>query len=173
MVVQSHYPFDERVRREAECLERNGIAVDVICLRGPNETKQERFGQIVAYRVLRGSRKESITAYLSLSCRFALAAFLKIQKLSLSNRYSLVQVHNMPDFMVFVGIIHKIMGKPVVLDLHDLSPELFGSKWGDHKRSLLISTVRLLEKLSCGFANHLIITSHGLRKHLISRGIRP
>ena len=32
MVVFSSYPFDPRVRREAEALAAKGISVDVICL---------------------------------------------------------------------------------------------------------------------------------------------
>jgi glycosyltransferase involved in cell wall biosynthesis len=96
-----------------------------------------------------------------------------LQSLSLKNKYKLLQVHNMPDYLVFVGLFHKVAGIPIVLDLHDLMVELFESKWNRWQAQILGPVVRIAEKLSCRFANQLITTSDGFRQRLIERGVPP
>lgn len=173
MIVLSRYPNDERVRREAEALEREGIGTDVICLRGEGETPLETFGLVTAHRVASQSSKETLGQYLWLSSKFSVACFVKLQRLAMKQRYDVIQVHNMPDFLVFIPLLQRLIGRRVVLDLHDLSVELFGSKWTGRKASMLVPIVAMVEKLSCAFANRLITTSHGFEERLIQRGIRP
>jgi len=170
MVVLSLYPQDERVRRQAEALEREGIAVDVICLRGDGQSKTERLGLVTTYRVIRESSKDDIIRYLYHSLVFMLAASMRMIGLSFKKKYALVQAHNMPDFLIFTGLFHKILGRPVVLVLHDLSVELFMSKWAGWKSKILIPCVKLAEKLSCRFADHLITASTGFCDLLAKRG---
>ncbi|MQY78711.1 MAG: glycosyltransferase, partial [Bacteroidetes bacterium] len=170
MIVLSFYPADPRVRREAETLERQGISVDVICMRGPDEKKVEEIGRIKVYRVIKGSNKENMVKYLLLSTKFMIISFAVLCYLSFKKRYKLIQAHNMPDYLIFTGIIHKIIGVPLILDLHDLTVELFETKWGRHKR-ILNSLVKFAEKISCGFANEIITTSTGFKERLIERGI--
>jgi hypothetical protein len=43
---------------------------------------------------------------------------------SLTWRYNLVHVHNMPDVLVFEAFIPRVCGARVILDLHDPMPEL-------------------------------------------------
>lgn len=171
MIVQSLYPQDERVRRQAEALELNGVGVDVICMQGAKQGKEEDLGLVRAYRILPEGPKESLSQYIRLSLRFALAAFWKLQRLASKRRYELVQVHNMPDFLVFAGMLQKMMGRPLVLDLHDLSVELFASRWSARKSRLLLPLVRAAERISCAFADRLITTSHGFRDSLVQRGM--
>lgn len=171
MVVMSLYPNDERVRREATALERAGIAVDVICQRAADQTPMEQLGGVTAWRVTRQTTKENIGQYLWVSACFALAAFLKMQRLSLGRRYHAIQAHNMPDFLIFAGLLHKLAGTPLVLDLHDLSVELFRSKWSARKGRRLLPLVRAVERVSCALANRLITTSNGFKERLVSRGI--
>jgi glycosyltransferase involved in cell wall biosynthesis len=174
MVVFSYYPADPRVRREAEVLERAGHSVDVLCLRKNGETGFESFGSVAAYRVMSGSEnKESLLKYFALSSVFGLASLLKLAALSLKRRYALVQVHNMPDFLVFTAFFHKLRGVPVVLDLHDLTVELFESKTAGRPLKTLLGFVKAVERLSCAFADQLITTSAGFRNKLIERGVKP
>jgi glycosyltransferase involved in cell wall biosynthesis len=173
MVVLSHYPNDPRVRREAEALARNHIGVDIICMRGPGEERVTTWGPITAYRVLKSRNKESLLAYLLISVQFTLLSFLVLQRLSLRNKYQLVQVHNMPDYLVLACLWKKLRGIPVILDLHDLMVELFDARWSARKARILSPLVRFVEKWSCRFANHLITTSVGFRDCLTRRGVNP
>jgi glycosyltransferase involved in cell wall biosynthesis len=90
---------------------------------------------------------------------FFCSAFLKISFLHLKKRYDIVQVHNMPDFMVFVVLIPKMLGAKVILDLHDLMPELYMSKFGADDASLWIRFITRIERWSIAFA-HKVITVH-------------
>lgn len=174
MVVFSYFPADTRVLREAQALGRAGIAVDVICLKDKKETEVERFGNITAYRIMKGTAaKENVFKYFILSSLFGLLAFFKLIRLSFKNKYSLIQAHNMPDFLVFVGLFHKFAGIPIILDLHDLTVELFISKCKDKNIIVLLPLVRFLEGISCKFADVLITTSSGFRDSLIERGVPP
>ena len=173
MVVQSLYPNDVRVRRQAESLARTGVRVDIICLQGKEQPFESDYEGVTAYRVMPEASKESVAQYMWVALRFLMVAFAKLQSLSIKNHYELIQVHNMPDFLVFASLSHKLMGRPVVLDLHDLSVELMGSKWGGAKSKVLTPIIKAVEYLSCGLADRLITTSGGFRDRLIERGIRP
>jgi glycosyltransferase involved in cell wall biosynthesis len=173
MIVMSLYPNDERVRREAAALERAGIAVDVLCQRGAGQTEVEQFGKVTAYRVMNQATKENLAQYIWVSSRFAGAAFLKLQRLAAQHPYKVIQAHNMPDFLVFVGLFHRLLGRPVVLDLHDLSVELYKAKWNGRKATMLMPLVKMVERLSCCFASQLITTSDGFKDRLIRRGVAP
>lgn len=173
MVVMSDYPNDGRVRREAEALARAGITVDIFCLRGPQESRREEFGSITAYRILRERGKEGLGSYLVLSALFTVLATVRLLGRSARKRYDLIQAHSMPDFLVFCGLFHKLLGRPVVLDLHDLSVELFASRWSGRKAALFGPVVTLVERLSCRFSSHLITTSPGFEERLVERGNSP
>ena len=151
---------------------RRGIGVDIICLRRDREKRRDRLANANVYRAIKGGNKESLLQYLWLSTKFMIVVFFLIQKLDWKRRYKLLHIHNLPDHLVFVGVLQKLLGKPIILDLHDLTVELFGSKWNGNQARVLGPTVKLVEKLSCGFANQLITTSSGFRQRLIERGIR-
>lgn len=171
MVVLSQYPGDPRVRREAEALERHGVSVDVVCYRNPDQPPVEQRGLVTTHRIMTVRDKTSIARYLAFSQGFGFAAFAKLQELSRRRRYDVVQVHNMPDQLVFAALGLRLQGIPVVLDLHDLMVELFESKWRGARARLLLPVVRLVERMSCAFATRLITTSVGFRERLIERGI--
>ena len=157
MVAYTHYQFDSRVRREAEALVERGDTVDFICLDDGNEEKFEfckgvRLIKISSKRYRGSNTKMYLISYL----HFFLAATLKLAKLQLKNSYQVIQVHTMPDFMVFVAIIPKLLGAKILLDVHDLMPELYQSKFGFSEAHLLIRFITWVERRSIGFANRAI-----------------
>ncbi len=171
MVVLSQYPGDPRVRREAETLARYGIQVDILCYRNPGQSSVEEFGLIKVFRIMRVQDKTSILRYLVFSQGFGLVAFFRLLGFSIKNNYDIIQIHNLPDQLVFTALFQRILGTPVVLDLHDLMVELFESKWDTGKTRVLLPVVKFLERISCDFASHLITTSEGFRLKLLGRGI--
>lgn len=173
MIVMSRYPNDPRVRREAEALREAGIDVDIFCLRGAGERARESFGSITAYRIMRERDKEGLGAYLVLSVLFTVWATIRLLVRSTRTRYDLIQAHTMPDYLIFCGLFHKMLGRPLVLDLHDLSVELFDSRWGRRRSAMLLPVVAFVERVSCKLADHLISTSEGFEQRLIERGNDP
>lgn len=173
MIVLSSYPYDPRVRRQTEVLEKEGFEVDIICLRDSEQAKMEKMGFVTVHRIMKSINKESIFGYVLLSLMFTLISIIKLQALAMKKDFRLIQVHNMPDYLIFTGVVQKMLGKKLVLDIHDLTVELFETKWPERKKSLMMSTVRKVEKLSCSFADHLITVTDACRDRLVERGVPP
>src|SRR5688572_22525848 len=131
MVLFSYYPADPRPRRAAEALVESGLSVDMICLReDDNDHKQDRFNGVEIRRVPIRRRRGGVLGYLFQYSAFLLTSSAIIAFRSLSRRYDLVYVHNMPDFLAFSGVIPKLFGAKVILDLHDPMPELMRTIFG-------------------------------------------
>ncbi len=59
----------------------------------------------------------------------------------LHKKYDLVHVHNMPDFLVFAAAVPKLMGSKTILDIHDIVPELYCSKFGISSNSVVFKLI--------------------------------
>jgi glycosyltransferase involved in cell wall biosynthesis len=173
MLVHAYYPLGEtRVEREALALAQRGYQVDVICLRDEGELQVDKIDGITIYRLpmKRLKWKNPLSQFVEYMAFFIFASF-RLLYLHWNTRYDIVQIHNLPDFLVFAAAFPKLLGARLILDIHDLMPEFFASKTG---RSMDSLTVRLLiwqEQLSCRFADHVITVSEHWRKRLISRGV--
>ena len=176
MIVFSLYPLGEtRVQREAEALLRQGYEVDVICIRMPGEAPNDEYKGVKIYReeirlpivlTKSGALSRKFLYYL----RFFLSAAIRVSRLHFTRHYGTVQVHNLPDFLVFCALIPKIFGAPIILDLHDLMPEFYAGRFGQTS-SLAARLIRLQERLACRFADHVITVSEHWRQALIQRGV--
>lgn len=172
MVVYAYYPLAEtRVQREAETLVHAGYVVDVICLGKPGEPTRERYRGVDVHRLPVQLERRSIARQLLNYLRFLARAAARLTRLHLRHRYGTVQVHNLPDFLVFCALVPKLQGVPVILDLHDLMPEFFEGRFGPDRRRWLQRLIRWQERLSCRFADHVLTVSEHWRETLISRGV--
>lgn len=173
MITQSPYPTDPRVRRQAEKLEKEGYNVDILCVDIYNSPDVEKYGSVTAYRILKYIRYEDQLNYLLFSIKFFFKSFFKIQLLYRINKYDLIQVHNMPDYHIFIGAIQKIFFHvPLVLDIHDLTVDLFQEKWTSKKSKYIIHIVKFIEKISCGFADQVLTVTQECVNQLVKRGIK-
>jgi glycosyltransferase involved in cell wall biosynthesis len=171
MVVHAYYPLAEtRVQREAEVLVKAGYEVDVICLRGIGHPPLERYRDVTIHRLPVRLNKSSLARQFIAYLRFLILATARLTRLHLRTPYRSVQVHNVPDFLVFCALIPKLQGVPVILDLHDLMPEFFGGRFGS-RRPLMARLIRKQERLACLFADHVITVSEHWRQALIRRGV--
>lgn len=157
MVAYTHYPTDSRVRRESEALVERGDSVDFICLGNENDNKSELYNGVRLIKIfIKRYRGSNTIMYMISYLQFFLITTFKLIKLHLINRYQVVQIHTMPDFMVFVGIFPKLLGAKILLDVHDLMPELYQSKFGLSEKHFLIRFITWIEKLSIRFADRAI-----------------
>jgi glycosyltransferase involved in cell wall biosynthesis len=171
MISQSGFN-DPRVRREAQTLTDAGYEVDILgTFSDENEARVIKSNGITFYGIIKYQRHESMVRYSLHSFHFFIRVFLKLQYLNLIKRYKLIQIHNMPEFHVFSTILQKLAGVPIVLDLHDLTPELFGTKWNDKKNSSINALIKYVEKISCKYSDKLITVSSVCKDNLVSRGI--
>ena len=141
---QGYYPDDPRVRREIEALAARGHAVDLICLRGPGQKARETLAGARVYRLPLSRRRGGRLRYLWDYLAFFVAASLAVGLLSARRRYPLVQVNSLPDFLVWAAWPARLAGARVLLDLHELMPELFASKYAtgmDHRLPRLLGRI--------------------------------
>lgn len=171
MIVHAYYPLREtRVQREAEALLRYGYEVDVICLREKGEPARDHFKGVAVYRMPVGRHEGiGVLAQLFEYLSFFFMAMFTVAWLYLRRRYATVQVHNLPDFLVFSAWFPRLFGAKIILDLHDLMPEFYMSRFQRGADSLPVRLVRLQERLSCWFAHHVITVSHHWQQTLSKR----
>ncbi len=174
MVVHAFYPLAEtRVQREAEALLARGFEVDVICLRMPQEAPFEVVRGVNVHRlpVQTINVERGVLDQLWEYLRFFALALVKLTRLHRQRHYDVVQVHNLPDFLVFAALWPKLRGTPVILDIHDVMPELFADRTGRSPDNWLVRLVKLEERLSCRFADHVITVTEPWRQVLVGRGL--
>jgi glycosyltransferase involved in cell wall biosynthesis len=172
MVVHAYYPLAEtRVQREAEALVQAGYAVDVICLRDEGEARREICGGVDVHRLPVRVAKRSLGRQMLSYLAFLTVATARLTRLHVRHPYRSVQVHNLPDFLVFCALVPKLQGVPVILDLHDLMPEFFAGRFGAGQRPLVARAIRGQEQLACRFADHVVTVSEHWRQALIGRGV--
>jgi len=171
MVVLTDYVADARVRREAEALVDRGDTVHVICPPLGSSFEKRSLEGVLLYptRALRYSGDNRVL-YVLQYLAFVTAAAFAVSRLHWKHRYDIVQVHTMPDFLVFSAVIPKLTGAKIILDVHDLMPELYASKFGVPHSHWLIRLLRWTERRSIAFADRAIavhrphveaLTAHG------------
>jgi len=172
MIVLAYYPWAEtRVQREAEALVARGYEVDVICLKRADDLAEWSYRGVQIYRLPLKLKKSNLIIQLLNYVYFLILTAIKLNKLHKQNPYQSVQIHNLPDFLVFCAWKLKRQGIPIILDLHDLMPEFFAGRMESKKLSWLGWLIRRQEYLSCRFADHVITVSEHWRQTLIKRGV--
>lgn len=171
MVVHSYYPVGEtRVQRQAAALMAAGIGVDVICLKGTGEARVEVVEGAAVRRLPVGRHRGSgmlvqLVEYLA----FLVLASLVLGWRQLRKRYATVQVHTLPDALVFCAFVPKLVGTPIILDVHDLLPEFFRARTGLPETHPLVRLARWEERISVRFADHVITVTEGWRRTVSER----
>ena len=163
------YENDTRLQQQAKTLSKAGAKVDVLCLRSNINLRIDK--GITIYGVIEPIPKETIIKYLLSTLTFALFCFFKLQKLAFRNRYDLIIVHTLPEFLVFVTVYQKIRGTKVLLDIRDTSVELFATKWGADKKRFIMQLVKSSANLACQYADKIIAASPGFYNKLLERNV--
>jgi glycosyltransferase involved in cell wall biosynthesis len=162
MLVYSFYESDNRVLRYAKALVERGDQVDVIALGDGTQTPAfEVIEGVNVHRIQRRLRNEKNKfAYLYRLLKFCAKSSFVLSRLHLKRRYNLVHVHNVPDFLVFSAWLPKLTGAKIILDIHDMLPEFFANKFCQPEGSLYVRLLKIIERFSARFANHVIVSNH-------------
>jgi glycosyltransferase involved in cell wall biosynthesis len=173
MLVYSFYESDNRVMRYARALVERGDEVDVIALSsGDDQPRFEVLDKVNVHRIQRRDRNEKGKfSYLYRLLKFCVKSALCLSRLQLKRKYDLVHVHNVPDFLVFSALLPKLTGAKIILDIHDILPEFFANKFRRSDDSFYVSLLRLMEYVSAGFADHVIISNHLWRGKITLRSV--
>jgi glycosyltransferase involved in cell wall biosynthesis len=163
MVTYSYFMSDARVKRYAETLADRGDRVDVIALARSRQTPEPGTHpnvNVVNIQPRLGKNEVSQLSYLVPILRFLLTSSFWIARQHARKRYDLIHIHNVPDFLVFAAWYPKLTGTKVILDIHDIVPEFYASKFAAGKHSKAITLLKWVERLSARFADHVIISNH-------------
>ncbi len=166
----SHFPGDPRLEREIAALVDAGFIVDMLCSKRGQQRTRESLDGVVVRRMPVRHRRASKLRYLLEYSFFFLLAFVLVSALHLKHRYRLIQVNTLPDFLVFTALVPRLMGAKVLLDMHEVTPELYASKFQLPMDSPQVRLVALAEQLSARFAHSVITVSEPTREVLTCRG---
>ena len=182
IVENNSYPFDTRVRREAQTLLMSNWQVVVISPKGlayntqgsQNKEDQASYEIVDGVHVYRyhlqpgeGGPFSFIREYLS---AFFQTTYL-VLKIWRKHGFDVMQVCNPPDLFFPLGWLCRLMGKAFIFDHHDLAPEIVTQRWGSTRAGrLILPIIKWTEKLSLRTAHAVISTNESYRQIAIDRG---
>ena len=173
VLAYTFYETDGRVMRYAEALVNRGFAVDAIVLRRDGQAVEDDVRGVRVLRVqARQKNERSKYSYLLRILRFFVRSMVEITRRHLKQPYDVVHVHSVPDFEVFSALVPKLMGAKVILDIHDIVPEFYAAKFGVSQQSLVFRSLKLIEKASTSFADHVIAANDLWLEKLVGRAVR-
>jgi glycosyltransferase involved in cell wall biosynthesis len=173
MITFSPYPSDPRPRRAVEALIDAGMSVDLICLAEDQAPRREKQDALDVTRLPITHRRGGGLSYAyQYSALLSISASILAVR-SLKRRYSIVYVHNMPDFLVFSALVPKLMGAGVILDMHDPMPELMTTIFNLHEDTVGVRVLRFVEKWSMGYANAVITVNAACKRIFAERSCPP
>jgi glycosyltransferase involved in cell wall biosynthesis len=171
-LAYTFYETDNRVIRYAQTFADCRNDVDVIALRRPDQSRHAESDGVGVFRIQRRTINEKSThAYLLKLLWFFIKSTMLLTLLQVRRRYDVVHVHNVPDFLVFAALVPKLMGARIILDIHDILPELYAGKFGAVEDSRIFRSLLAVERHSCRFADHVIVANHLWYDKLVRRSI--
>jgi glycosyltransferase involved in cell wall biosynthesis len=173
-LAYTFFETDNRVLRYAKALVERGDQVDVVALR---RAGQRRTGTDHGVRIIRVQRRTKTEGapwtYLAKILWFFAQALVVLGVQQFKRRYDVIHVHNVPDFLVFAAVVPRLFGARIILDIHDIQPELYAGKFGTSGRALVFRGLLLVERMSCRFADHVVVANHIWHQRLLDRSVAP
>ncbi|GAB4127822.1 MAG: glycosyltransferase [Acidobacteriota bacterium] len=158
--------------RYAEALVREGHEVEVLALRREGASAEETLNGVRLTRLQRRRVSErSPVSYLAKLTAFLLRAAAVITSRHRRRPYDLIHVHNVPDFLVFAAWLPKRTETPVILDIHDILPELYVGKFGARCDGWTARALKWIERRSAQFADHVIVANDLWHDKLVARAV--
>lgn len=177
LVRMNYFPEEAHVRKNAEALMSAGYEVDVICLRDKGEAAREDWspeagGQPVrVHRLpLMHKRTSKLRYAFEYAAFFVMASWLLLW-LNLRRRYSMIEVYNVPDAMVFVALAPRLLGVKVVLYMFEATPEMYIDRFELKPGGLGEKLLRWQERISVSFAHRSIVEGPFEREMRGARGV--
>lgn len=173
MIAYTNYPSDARVRREAETLASTGdFEVSFLALQEENTAKSYELEKVKVIELnVKKYRGQNKFNHFKSYTKFLFHAFLSCNKLFFARHLDVIHVHNMPNFLLLAGILPRLFGKKMILDIHDSTPETYFARYGRTPNKLIFKFLCWEEALFCSLANNVICVNHVQRDALVRRGV--
>jgi glycosyltransferase involved in cell wall biosynthesis len=176
MVVHASYPLGEpRVQREAAAARDAGWDVDVISLRRPGEPEHEVVEGADVWRLPVTHDRTASAPRMALEyLHFAALATARLARLDRARRFDVIHISNPPDVLVVAGVLPRLRGARVILDVHDLTAEMFAWRFGSGRATPIVEKLLILqEQMSIRLAQDVITVHDGCASVLRTRSVRP
>ena len=180
ILVENELAKDTRVQNEASTLAANGLKVSIVALRGAGEKpRQFRNGAMVyglprltVFKKLPGGDRSPLAAlankirvlvgYVTEYVYFTAGCLAISCYIALKDGFDVIHACNPPDTLFVVGAFHKLFGKKFIFDHHDLSPELYRSRYTTPS-GLVSRALSFCERASVSIADVVIATNESYR----------
>jgi glycosyltransferase involved in cell wall biosynthesis len=172
MIAYAVYELDSRLLCYTKTLAELGHSVDVFAVEGEKgaaapKTKGVRIYRIQGRKYAGKARLGYLYSILTFFCR---ATFL-VSRRELAGHYDVVHVHSVPDPLIFCALLPKLRRSKLILDIHDVLPEFYISKFNSSETSLMYRLLLWLERASATFADYVIAANDIWRAKLVSRSV--
>jgi glycosyltransferase involved in cell wall biosynthesis len=169
LVLVENVPFaiDPRLRKQASTLLAIGFDVTVICRRHPRNKVC-----VPGVRVLQYAAPPEGTGLLAFALEYGysvtMAAALTAWAL-IRRGFDILQVASTPDIYFLVAAPCRWLGRPVVFDFRDPSPETYEARYARRDGGTYRILLRL-ERWSLRMADRVLVVNESLRKITRARG---
>jgi glycosyltransferase involved in cell wall biosynthesis len=172
--VTGRSPGDSIVRRDLAELLEQGVEVDVVCVPGRPGPDVAGLGPrpgLRVYRVPVRPGRPPVLRHPLQHLLFFAAALALVTWLGLRRRYATVQVDNPPDLLVGAALVPRWRGARLVLNMHELVPEMVATRFGGRLGRALVRASRWSERAAIRRADHVIVVTRPCLEALRARGV--
>lgn len=164
-------PSDRHVWNESRGLVRNGYDVTVICPTG-EQRDRDRFEEVEGVKIHRYKPRPADARARDYALEY-LAALWSMRKLarrlSRSNPFDIVHACSPPDFLLLAALGLRRQGSRFVFDHHDLTPELYLTRFGG---GLVHRMTLAAEQVAFRSADVVLSVNESYRRVAVERGRR-
>ncbi len=174
LITHARYPIGEpRAERAAKAARDAGYRVQVIALREPGEPLREVVDDVEVRRLrIRHVRRASALRMAFEYISFTLLATAATIALRRRQPVHVIEVHAPPPFLILAGLIPRILGAKLLLDIRDLSPHLWDARFGRSWAFALIQrALWMSERMACAIADRVITVHEPYRQELAQHGV--
>jgi glycosyltransferase involved in cell wall biosynthesis len=162
-------PFDRRVWLECRALTSAGYRVAVVCPKGKGDPSYQVVDGVQLYKYRPYAPGGSKVSFIGEFVYSFLATAALTLRARLSGRFAVIQACNPPDIFWPIAMFFRgVEGTKFVFDHHDLSPELYESRFPEGSR-LPYRGLRALERRTHRAADHVISTNDSYREIAVTR----
>ena len=171
IIRHDYYPRENHVRRDAEAVRDAGYQVDIICSKLKNEKNSEIVDRINVYRMPISHQRGGPLRYIIEYPAFFILSFIKLTLLHLEKKYAIIEVDTMPDFLIFVTVVPKLLGAKTILYMFEAMPEIFASKHKVSHQHLIVRLLGIIERIASSYADRIITVNEVIKKVFVSRKV--
>jgi len=170
-IRMNYFPEEAHVRKNAEALTEAGYDVDIICLRQKGEKARENYGSGRIYRLPLSHKRSGALRYLFEYAAFFAMAFWLVTFLDVRRPYKIIETYNVPDLIVFVALVPRLLGAKLVHYMFEATPEMYADRFDLKPGGLVERSLRWMERISVRFAHKSIVEGPYEREMRGLRGV--